>query len=541
MKIIKYALLLSGLFFSSQSPAQEPIGDCKVGTPMAGVGCTVSAPKGGTYSVTWANRFSGSGRSASEAWSKLQLSWSSTADTCMSNGSTSKTVVSQRLDGPYAAGSYVGSFTGKTTCSYTVYNPVTKENESKTTSSNSDYTGISIEFKNSFYCPPEGPAFAAFNTLHHTGADTAVCSKPFDPVDCSGLKGLGASALYDSFTAKASAGYTKASPPSCLTKCAIDADGVQKCGDCKVAAASWSYQESVDKSTQKWWANAGTFTGAACGEKETETPPPEATKCWETTNGLSMCIQDPAEKCVTVSGVQQCEAGCGYINGAFYCADKEPPKPDPNDNDKPIPDPDDNISNPEKPIGDMNKGDFKDVQRGVESRVASVGIAVGNLENSVDGLGNTLDSMNDKLDKANGIGEAQLGYLKGIKEGILEGGEDGDGDGEPDGNCDPLKDKKCDGNTGASGIKSWWNSKYPDGINTLLSKKKNEFTESSAFQAMTQELTLTGGAAPDWRMCFDALGFGCYSLNVPPYIWNFIRACMLFGAAVLSRRLLIGG
>lgn len=541
MKIIKYALLLSGLFFSFYSFSQPQNEQCEFGSYHEIHGCITTAPFKNGFILSSQGISSDVSETLEKAFSSFASKFSRTAQDSGIDGFCSYVTTNVRsaelisID-QQSLGVKFNILTTMSTI-FTTATPgitcptVPPSNTTVPSESWATQTG------SVFYCPPD-PPYADFITKVNIGGVEHCSKKSRPPLDCSGLKGLGASALYDSYVTKTSAGYSKDNQPSCLTKCAKDANGVQKCGDCKVAASSWSYQSSIDGSTQKWWANAGTFTGAACGEKESETPPPEATKCWETTNGLSMCIQDPAEKCVTVSGVQQCEAGCGYVNGEFYCAEKEPPKPNPNDNDKPIPDPDDNITNPEKPISDMNKGDFKDVQRGVESRVASVGVAVGNLENSVDGLGNTLDSMNDKLDKANGIGEAQLGYLKGIKDAVT----DGDDGGEPDGNCDPLKDKKCDGNTGASGIKSWWNSKYPDGLGGLMNEKKEAFFESEAYKAITFEITTGGGTLPVWNFCMN-MGFadyGCKDLSLPSWLWGFIKACMMFGAAILCRRLLIG-
>lgn len=404
-----------------------------------------------------------------------------------------------------------------------------------------------------YVCPPielvdpNNPADVLANTYNIgpiTVGSEKHCYRPLPPLDCDALQGFQPSALNDSFITGDS--YTTENPPSCITKCADDASGNRRCGDCKVVAKSWGRQ-SVGNGQMKWWANAGTFTGAACGAEESEVPPPDAPKCWETKNGLTMCIQDPAEKCVTVNGVQQCESGCGYVNSEFYCQDKTAePKPDPNDKDKPLPPTDDAITNPEKPLQDMLKGDFKDVQRGVESRVGQVVTGIGNLENSVDALDNSLESIGDKLDESNSLAQAGNSLLKGIKEGLSEdGGEcvpspQDDCSGDPEGDCDPLTDKNCANETGAPS--SWWNSQYPEGMTSLLNDKKSSFQNSNVYTMLSQDLTISSGAAPDWQLCFDVLSssFGCHSIVIPPYIWTFIKACMLFGAAILSRRMLIG-
>ena len=544
MKIIKHALLLSGLFFSSftladLAPNYDP-NDFKPALLKEGICANAPPPLGG------ASKAYGCGQDQRTAVTRAAPAYAQDLQAAcaqQSNRSNCSVTVSS-----IPAGQYPDSATFS--MSYTYKCNLDMDQELEDCSSNNPNYRTQIfgiqKLPKSYTCPPTDPVLPestnAILEKYKIGPirvdGQELCFKPLDPLDCSALKGVGSSSLYDRFVVGSSVGYTYQNPPSCLTKCAKDENGTTRCADCKVVAPSWSRSVSGDGQTESWWANAGTFTGAACGETESEVPPPEAPKCWETTNGLSMCIQDPAEKCVTVSGVQQCEAGCGYVNEAFYCAEKEQEKPNPNDKDKPIPDPDDNISNPDKPLADMKKGDFKDVQRGVESRIVGVGVAVGNVENSVDALGNTLDSINKKLDTANGIGEAQLGYLKGIKDGVT--GDDGGG--EPDGNCDPLKDKKCDGNTGASGIKSWWNTKYPDGLGGLMTEKQDAFYQSEAYKAITFELTTGGGTLPVWNFCMN-MGFadyGCKDLSLPSWLWGFIKACMMFGAAILARRLLIG-
>ncbi len=157
-------------------------GTCPVGsTPMVDVGCTVSAPKGGMYSTTWRD-FSGAGFSPSEAFANLTSAWAASSESCMGTGMNSKSVVSVgAMVGPYSGGAFVSSFTGKTTCTYTVFNTTTQQEETKTTETTSSYTGITIKFGDSFYCPPEGPAFSEFMTLVPTGTDSAVCAKPFEP------------------------------------------------------------------------------------------------------------------------------------------------------------------------------------------------------------------------------------------------------------------------------------------------------------------------------------------------------------------------
>lgn len=397
-----------------------------------------------------------------------------------------------------------------------------------------------IRYDIDYVCPPDGPAWTAYTKPVVGEGGTKLCEIPIPPLSCSGLQGLSVNSG-DRMVADKGA-YTKENPPSCATRCALDANGQKQCGSCKVVAKTWIYEGGTTKDT--WSPMIGTFTGATCADSETTTPPPEPPKCWQTKNNLNMCQQDPNEKCVTINGVQQCQAGCGYINGDFFCADKpatEPPKtPDP---DKPLPDVNDNITNPEKPIDQMVKGDFKDVQKGVETRLAVVSAGIGNLENSVDTSNQLLAEIESNTEGALAAQQTQIGLLGDIKESLSGNGEC---DPATDPNCtpppcDPAKDNCDDFDTGAP--KSWWNSKYPDGLQTLFANKKASFMASDAYQAMTGDgITDSGGGATQWQIClpFGFADYGCHTLEISPAIWAFIRACILFGAAILCRRMLIG-
>lgn len=121
-------------------------------------------------------------------------------------------------------------------------------------------------------------------------------------------------------------------------------------------------------------------------------PDPE---CVNGGNGMQVCAKDPDETCdsYTHNGniYYDCPVGCGFIQGTLYCT-TEP------DSDGEIPDlsncfkiatgwacppdsptPDDNIDNPEKPLPDMNKGDFKQVNIGIETRLDGTNKLLGDI------------------------------------------------------------------------------------------------------------------------------------------------------------------
>lgn len=552
MKKLIYALILSGLFFGFVYDVNADQSRCKQGTAIAGVGCVVPAKKtDGTYSAYFdysGYRFTGQGTTPiaaiDVAIAKLTKMFNSSSQTqtptCDIEYKTTVTASAQGSGNTYkVTGQFVSSETRTARQGYTCQSP------SPSVSPIDLPVVLSFTANQQYTCPPDNflefKTYKVINSVHY-------CLKEYDPLpplDCSSLKGKGASMVTDSFIAGAGV-YTKENPPSCVTKTAKDANGNEISGDCKVVAKGWGLNSSADGTKQKWWPLAATFTGAACGEKESEEPPPDAPKCWETQNALNMCQFDPAEKCLTVNGVQQCEAGCGFINGDFFCkTDKEPepPKKDVN-KDKPLDEVDDNISNPDKKSGDMTKQDFKEINKGVETRISQSVTMMGNLENSVDEVDNTLKGIQDTLNEANSLQQSANSILSDIKAGAGSGtgSGDGDGDGDDSGECDPLLDKDCLAANGSP--KSWWQSSYPDGFTGLLQDKQAQFQASEAYKAMTLETNIGGGGTqPNWNFCFNFgfADFGCKELIIPAWIWLFIKSCILFTAAITCRKLLIGG
>lgn len=375
----------------------------------------------------------------------------------------------------------------------------------------------------------DDPVFPHMLFDDETQAMRCYASAP--PLDCSKLKGMSTDGQRDYFWS-AQGAYVSPEKPSCVTKCGTDSTGQKRCGQCAVVAKSFILTSSTG-GKDLWRPVIGTLTGAACGQTEQQEPPKEPPKCWKTNNGLNMCQADVDEKCVTVNGVQQCESGCGFINNDFFCADTKAPPPKRKDDDKALPEPDDNITDPQKSINDMIKSDFKDVNRGVESRLAVVSTGIGNLENSVDTGNQILEQIESNTAESLQNDQAQLEALKGIESAL-----GGDGDGE----CNPEKNPNCatDGDSGDPA--SWWNSVYPTGIKGIIDDKKAQFQASSAYEAMSEEVNIgTGNLAP-WQFCFNSsvMNFGCFDVEIPPYVLAFVRLCILFGAAILCRRLLIG-
>lgn len=386
----------------------------------------------------------------------------------------------------------------------------------------------------SAYCPPDNsPA------LINLGGDAPdyfcwVLATPEEkePCDCSDLAGEG-TLPYTSFIAQKGV-YSTANPPQCNT--VNDPDTGQQC-HCQLVAQKWLQTTHTNNGVEydRWSPlpydkdkPSGTYTGVACGDEDADTAPPEKEECFTLKSGVKWCFANPDEKCTVVNGQEQCSTGCGYVNGDFVCyEDKDPIIPDrPNEDMEEI---DDTITDPDKTMPDINKGDLKQIQRGTEQRLDNVIIGVNNNNNQLQNIGDKIGQTNSKLD---GIGEQLDGQGKSLK-GIADGIEDAFGDeGSPDGKCEG----ECTG--------SWYESAYPDGIVGIWEEHKQAFDQTPAFQFLNQFKVTPSGSQPDWSLCFN-LGpmgdFGCDSIAVPDFVWNFIKICILITAAFLCRALIFGG
>jgi len=92
---------------------------------------------------------------------------------------------------------------------------------------------------------------------------------------------------------------------------------------------------------------------------------------------------------------------------------------------------------------------------------------------------------------------------------------------------------------------SWWESKYPDGVNGIATKFKYDVQTSALLDILSPLESLPDtGSEPQWSMSFDigALGnFGVMSFSVPEGVWLFVRFCILFTATFFAMRLIFGG
>lgn len=225
-----------------------------------------------------------------------------------------------------------------------------------------------------------------------------------------------------------------------------------------------------------------------------ETPPPPDSepadepeapeKCLPGGNGMMVCEADPNEKCVVNStGAMSCPDSCGYMNGEFKCFTEPDIPTDPNDpTPEPRPDPDDNVTDPMKPIMDMVKGDFKNIQRGVESRIDGMAADVRNMaaQSKADG---------DKLAKAAGIGNKLLNSINQNTADTVKELKKLTGD---ESNPQPVYDET------ELGEKNDWQVRN---FGTVMQAAAEKILEKPMFKAVEKYFDVSfGGSCPTWSV-----------------------------------------
>lgn len=500
--------------------------------------CSLPAPSGVIYEVrsgTVIGRGSSIARAAANYASKKTINWTDT------NG------CSQGITYTYKEHNEYGSVSFDTNQPYQTF---TSGEGCKTPSGSPIISTASASWSNTapeYYCPPDHIDDLSFQTFYDSGT-TKLCLEPATPVDgpqpcdCNDYRGDGVF-TFDTLVAPVGTYNATDNMPQCLTLSRANPDDIGgemlKC-ECQVSAKKWvPFSAGTENGVEmeRWQPfpvakdqPSGTITGVTCSD-ENGTPEPEddaPNDCFTLTSGAKWCWADPAENCTIINGQEQCSTGCGYVNGDFVCyQDNDPVLPDRTNDD--LNDIDDNISDPDKTMPDITKRDLKQIQSGTEQRLDNVVVSLGNNNNQLQNIGDKITETNKNL---NGIGQQLDGQgksLKGIQDGIDGLGDAFGDDGSPDGS--------------GTGTGSWYESAYPDGLVGIYQEHSQAISQTPMFEYMNQFRVSPSGTQQDMGFCFNmgALGdFGCSDVEVAPYVWAFIRLCILISAAFFSYRIIAG-
>lgn len=366
-KVLIFALLLSGLFFSSPSYATST-GTCAIGTPVDGVGCVTPASSG----KLWASATSFKGTSFTAKNKSLAIAQSESCSWYL-NVSASSTTSSFRECTSGRSYRYKE-------CQYAVINGQTQCTYNGSYQSGR-VPGSDYETPVDYYCPPDDPKYSDFGILYKPNPTTNLCQKGFD----------------------------LEKPSTCPT--APDGNNYFHVGQ-KGGGKVCLENDQGDSCPYKEEGTSGFYTAdysdpTSCQDTPPD-PPNDNKDCSPNGAGQMVCNADPDEKCQSKNGLLVCQDGCGFMNGVFKCF-KEPPKPEePEEPEQPeVPDPpiDDNITDPDKPLADMTKADLKSTYRGIETRLESTKKELEDVQKKNDqntkGIVSAINNVGRKVDKTN--------------------------------------------------------------------------------------------------------------------------------------------
>ena len=394
-------------------------------------------------------------------------------------------------------------------------------------------------------CPPPGQS--QFNLGPFVTSEgqnlcyyPAVPAEPEPECDCRNYAGTSLSSFND---LKVPVGtYTQENPPQCVEQreYAAGRDEPLRCR-CQVSAKKWfsSYGGFKDGVEYETWSTlpteigqpSGTFTGVKCGETDAGPIEPEEDapkECFTLANGIKWCWADQDKKCARIDGVMTCETGCGTINGDFVCMESpdDPTLPDP-------PPVDDDINDPDKPSSDMKKSDFKEINRGIESRLdvlaqliqqanARPGVSMQDTNRALGELGNKLDIL---------TGVVQDGFDGLQQDGDNEGGGDDEVGGPINYDTDRL--------TEFTNPNDWEQRNF----GTVLMDATDRIKQTPVFSSAATFFDVSFNAeCPVWSTTFTVFNQSfdftvdqqCSS--VMNQIWPWVRAILLLCFAYLSFR-----
>ncbi|NAW63912.1 hypothetical protein, partial [Photobacterium halotolerans] len=222
-------------------------------------------------------------------------------------------------------------------------------------------------------------------------------------------------------------------------------------------------------------------------------------------------------------------------------------------------------------LGDLNTDINANLDENNQQLLAKQDEVIAALEDDDTETNEKLDVVNENLDESNeklteinqsmldgetkdGERHAELlGKLDELGEGQILTGEKLEGIGESLEGLAENSDALANLGTGSAGVVScfqnrncngYYTSKYPNGMAGVIGDYTNDMTSGERFTFLNQFQVDASGSAPDMGISIDfgKFGnFGRFNFDFDYGVWGFIRACVLFSAALLCRRLVFGG
>lgn len=308
-------------------------------------------------------------------------------------------------------------------------------------------------------------------------------------------------------------------------------------------------------------------TGKTCdgdendyGDKPTPEPLPDGAddNCYNygSQGQVLICDVDPNEGCnpIIVSGQQQyqCPAGCGSMDGVYFCSydDKDGDGIPDDKNGNGVPDNDETCENgkctPNRPDDDTTPTpetpDMTQTNTRLDSVIGELDSIGGNIRKTnqtLDGINSGIQGIKQGQDKSNAL-------LSGVEKNTKLTSENTDViAGNTKGILDTLSETDVVNNFNPDSSSSFYESSYENGFTGIWEEKSVLFEQTETIQFLQQFKFNAGGSPPDTQICFNLGGtmdFGCAELPTPsPQLLAILKIFILITAAFLCRALIFGG
>ncbi|WP_418609228.1 hypothetical protein ACNSN2_18840 [Pseudoalteromonas sp. US3C1013] len=307
-------------------------------------------------------------------------------------------------------------------------------------------------------------------------------------------------------------------------------------------------------------------TGKSCdgdendyGDKPTPEPTPDGgdDNCYNygSQGQVLICDVDPNEGCnaIVVSGQQQyqCPAGCGSMDGVYFCTydDKDGDgKPD-DKNQNGVPDKDETCENGrckpntpdnENPNPTPENPDMTSTNNrldNISGELSFIGGKINKTNQTLDGINSGIQGIKQGQDKSNGL-------LTGVEKNTKLTADNTDViAGNTKGILDSISETDIGDSFNPEGSSSFYESSYENGWQGVWDEKSDLIGQTGLFVFLKQFRLTSGGSAPEMNICFDVLvNLGCKTLD-PNWerLMPFLRICIFITAAFVCRRIIFGG
>lgn len=276
--------------------------------------------------------------------------------------------------------------------------------------------------------------------------------------------------------------------------------------------------------------------------------PPNDCKSYGNHAQTLMCPVNPNEKCNTLQvggGIQyQCPAGCGSIEGKYYCSHEDSDGNGvPDDWPEGLPPTTEPPTEPPPPTTEPPTTEgTNNLLNGIQGELSRANQTLNGIKQNTGKTNNILDGINtgiQGLKKSQGEGNKALGGIEKNTQNTAKNTAALVKIAEDLGKTDVKDSFNPDLATG------FYESAYENGFTGIWEEKSVLFSQTETIQFLQQFKFNAGGSPPDTRICFNLGGtmdFGCAELPTPsPQLLAILKIFILITAAFLCRALIFGG